>query len=117
MAEMCIKKHDEGNLDPYLDVKRVKAGEVVCIEEDGHGWKAHERVLYEIVKLPGVPISKLTGFLTPEPGDEKTNRMLQRRAYRFDLAAYKVSGKVTLDLPTVLTLQRAKSAIPDPNIL
>ena len=117
MAEMCIKKYDEGNRDPYLDVKRVKAGEVVCIEEDGYGWKAHERSIYDIVKLPGVPVTALSGFLSPEPGDEKTNRMLQRRAFRFDVASWRATGKKSLNLVDALTLQLSKPTIPDPNIL
>ena len=89
MAEFLIRVQDKLNLDsPFSDVKCLKRGDVVCVCPDGWRWSDRERTLpfWRIVKVPDMMISEAEAFLTPEPGDPVTNKMLQRRAFRFDLS-------------------------------
>lgn len=115
MAEFCVKRQDQVNPDPEKDSLCYKRGDVVTIQEDGWKWtEAEQSGDLCVVKIPGVLVSDLTGFLEPEPGDRLTNKFLQRRAFKFDLDKH--DGK-PLDLGKALALQVVKPSKTDPDKL
>lgn len=106
MAELCIKMIEDTNTDDiYADVKRFHRGDVIVIKDDGYVWGSAEKEgALAILKVPGVAASLLVGFLAPEPGDPETNRMLQRRAFKFDVDKWEADGK-----PAITTITQAQS--------
>lgn len=115
MAEMCVNLEDKRQADPRLDAQGWKRGFVVSIQEDGYKWGAAETTgQFAIVKVPGTPASKLSALLVAEPGDEINNKMLQRRAFRFDIDSHD-GHALTLD--SALALKVAVPAKDDPDVL
>lgn len=117
MCEMLVRVVDKVNADSvYLDVGCTKRGDVIVIMEDGHRWSPAESAgdPWVIVKVPGVPSDKLAAYVVPEPGDPKQNRMLQRRAFRFDLDAH--DGR-SLGEKEAFDKKQPRPARQDPNVI
>lgn len=120
MAEMLVRTVDKVNAqDVYLDCKCTKRGMVIAICPDGWQWSQAEKTApyWTIIKVPGVSVDDLSGYLAPEPGDPKLNRMLQRRAFRFDLIAYALSAKSTISTLDAQAMKVPVTPLPDPSVL
>lgn len=118
MAEMLVRTIDKVNKeDVYLDVKCTKRGHVIAICPDGWQWSETERTApyWTIVKVPGVSVEDLSAYLAPEPGDPRMNRMLQCRAFKFDLDSLGVKSTVTAS--EVQGLKMAMDSLDDPAVL
>lgn len=119
MCEMLVMREDKVNDDPYLDAQCYKRGDVIVIMEDGHPWSKEEldHPRWLVVKVPGVPRDKLTAYLVGEPGDPLQNKMLQRRAFTFDMDAHDQEGKKDYNEAKALEKKKAKPARADPLVL
>jgi hypothetical protein len=78
--------------DPYVDRSRPSAGCVITIQPDGWKWSKAELTNpdWRVVKLPGIPVEKLTQLTAPDlgyldPEAEKINKVLRRYTKAFDL--------------------------------
>lgn len=116
MCELYVRTVSKTHPDPYLNVQNYKRGDVVHIAVDGWAWGSAElnNGASTIIKVPGVPASVLQSLLMSEPGDPKINRMLQRRAFGLNLAAY-AGGNLTS--ASALALRFTKPALADPNVI
>lgn len=94
MAELLIRVVDKTDPDPVRDQQFSKAGDVIVVAPDGHGWSATERSNPDwiIVKLPGVDPSALSDLLDPDVDGER--RMLRRRGRQIDLTAPAVANQL-----------------------
>lgn len=104
MSEMVVWVVSQRSDDPYIDAQCWKAGDVICVMEDGHPFSEAEKTNpdWKIVKFPGVPASDLAAFTAPElETDTVPNRMRQKRLFRFDDSLQPVR-KPTLQDPNVL---------------
>lgn len=117
MARIVIRTQDTVRTDQYQDVHCYKRGMVADILEDGReaGSAIESSNRWVIVDVPGVRRDDLTAFLAWEPGDPKVDRMLQRRAFKFDLDAW--DGRKTLTLAEALSHKRPMPKRADPNVL
>ena len=119
MAEMLVRTIDKVNSESvYLDVQCTKRGDVIALCEDGHEWSKAEQTApyWTIVKAPGVKVADLTAYLTPEPGDPQKDRMLQRRAFFFNLDAYAAAGKPDCDAGFCQAMKCPRPKRADPNV-
>lgn len=94
MATMLVQNLDKMPLNPIEDCKAYKRGMVVDIQEDDHKWGTAEtnpNGQFTLVSVPGVSKRDLLAFLTPEPIKDPglPNLFLTRRAFKFDIDAYK----------------------------
>lgn len=131
MAELLVRVVDKINDDPYLDAKCLKRGDVVVVCPDGWPWGKHEQHNpdWRILKVPGVSVTALQGFLAPEPETDPENpsAMLQARAFRLNLDAGPLAPlqgrrdralhRVSLTQADLLALKQAKPQLSDPNVL
>ena len=88
MAELLIMARDkDAHPDPYVDVRRLKRGDVLCVKPDGWRWSPRElsNPAWRIVRVAGLPDSIAQTFLNPERGDPLVDRMLRQREAEFDL--------------------------------
>lgn len=115
MAELLVRIVDKTSTDPYLNAQLTKRGDVIVVVEDGHRWGRDElaNTEWKIIKVPGVKASDVSGFLAPEPNGDNANpsRVLQRRAFRFNLAAK------PKNLADLLAAQVRKPRLQDPNVI
>jgi len=72
MAELLIKAINHTHSDPIKDRRGAyKRGMVVGVQADGHQWGAKEALpRFVIVKIPGVPNSKVKSLLSPQTEDD-----------------------------------------------
>lgn len=89
MCEALIRVVDKTNADPYFDAQCTKRGDVIVVVPDGWSW-GHEELInsdWRVLKLPNVSELQAASFLAPEPetNPKKPSRVLQRRAFKFDL--------------------------------
>lgn len=120
MCELAVYKLNRPNKESiYSDASGWKRGDVVSILEDGADWgmEVVGSVTFDIVKIPGVPVEKMSAYMAAEPGDRMTNRVLQRRAFRFDLDAHEKKTKKECTEKEALDLKVAKPPLVDPNVL
>lgn len=120
MARLVIRNRDKVNTDcPYLDAQCTKRGFVVDILNDGQsvGKVGETYDGWTVVEVPGATREQLSAYLAAEPGDRLQNRMLQRRAFWFDLDAWGIAGKPALSLMIALGFKRAVTPKQDPNVL
>lgn len=120
MAEMIVMAIDKVNTEsPYLDAGCYKRGDVIIIQEDGWPWSEEERnhPRWRIVKIPGVPASRLSAFMASEPGDRVQNPMLQRRGFKFDLDEHERRGRPDYNEGQVNALRSRKPARENPDRL
>lgn len=138
MCEMLLRVVDKINLnDPYLDVKCLKRGDVVVICDDGWEWGSEDlrNPAWRILKLPNVSKSMAEAFLGPELDTDPANpsRMLQRRAFKFDVdnaslplpikawladvSRANPSFTAGLSAAQLLSFRAAKPRKQDPNVL
>ena len=101
MAELLIRSVDKVNAESaYADASCSKRGDVIAICDDGWKWGPGELHSGEhvIVKLPGVPIEKVSAYLLPEVDKDvlTKSKTLQFRVSRFDLDAYEKDVAVPL---------------------
>lgn len=91
MAEILLRVRDKTNpTDPYKDCKLTKRGDVICVQNDGWTWGVGELLepFWRIVKLSSASAQQFEDMLGPElPTDATPSRMLQRRAFKYDLDA------------------------------
>ena len=66
MARLLIRGLDNHHPDPVLDLREMfKAGDVICVAEDGHVWGAKEQPpAFQQVDLPG-PASDYQQYIAP----------------------------------------------------
>lgn len=120
MARLVVRNRDKVNPDsPYLDAMCMKRGMVVDILPDGMGLGAvgDKYDGWTVVEVPGVAVEDLSAYRAPEAGDPKINRMLQRRAFKFDLDAYELSGKAALTSLEAQALKTPVASRVDPAVL
>lgn len=115
MCELLVRVVDKVNDDPYLDAQCTKRGDVIVIVEDDHEWGRAEIANpdWVIVRVPGVAADLAAGFVAAEVNDDPANpsRMLQARAFRFDLQA------TPTDLESLLAAKIRKPKLLDPNVI
>lgn len=77
--------------DPYVACKAYQAGDVIDMFDDKFDLNAYHGVVEQvklgrwvIVQVPWTQ-NECLAMLQSEPGDEKTNKMLQRRAFKLSL--------------------------------
>lgn len=117
MAEMLVRVVDKVNPDdPRKDARLTKRGDVIVVQPDGWAWTATELAgdPWIVVKVPGVPESDLSAYLMEEPEDLARPKLLQRRAFKFDIDAH--DGK-PLNRGQVMAMRRGKPVRPDPDVL
>jgi len=120
MAEMLLRVVDKINdTDPVLDAHCTKRGDVIVICPDGWPWSATERTNpdWKIVKVPGVAVDALTGFLAEEPGDHQVNPKLRRRGKTFDVQSWAGAGSLDLSLVQALALMSTKATVVDSKVI
>lgn len=120
MCEMYVRTEDRINKESvYVDAKCYKRGDVVTIQEDGWPWGNAEinNGTHTIVKVPGVPSSKMSALVVPEIGDPLLNRVLQLRGFRFDIDTFESSGRPALTEISALSLKVKKVALLDPDVI
>jgi hypothetical protein len=85
---------DKINADPYLDCKCYKRGDVIDFMPVGSDWRNYPGIVAKVqsgdwlvVELPELTQAEAASMLAPEPGDAKSDRMLQRRCFKLDLDA------------------------------
>ena len=134
MCELLTRRVDKVNSDPYLDSKCSKAGDVLMVQEDEAHWGYDElnSPALVIVCLPGVSVDAASVFLGREFDTDfhHPSRVLQRRAFRLDLARLglanpptgtpnRASQKHSVDLKGLdwTTLRIAKPSLLDPNVI
>jgi len=120
MAEMLLRVVDKINdTDDALNAQCTKRGDVIVICPDGWPWSETERTSpdWKIVKVPGVAVDDLTGFLAEEPGDRLTNPRLRRRGKTFDVQAWETAGSSALSLVQALGLMSTKAAQSDSKVI
>ena len=121
MAELYVRTIDKVNtLDVYADARCLKRGDVVAIVEDGHKWGSAElnNAHHQILKAPGIDAEKLRAYLLAEPGNDVLNRVLQARAFKFDLDAYAIAPDKSLDTEAkALAFKVLKPPLVDPNVI
>lgn len=134
MCEMLVRVVDKVNSDPYLNAKCTKRGDVITVQPDGWVWGKEEQKnpAWRIVKLPGVPVSQASAFLSPEieTSPENPSRMLQSRGFRLDVDNLPASvvpvmadakrrnptARTRLTTHDLAALKIAKSPLADPNV-
>ncbi len=136
MAQLLYMLVDKVNKDPYSDAKAYKKGDVISVREDDDvpyekdpGIAERLGTMWAVMRSPG-PARQYSSFVQSERGDPLKNRMLQRRAFKLDVAL--LSGKVVdvvdpktqtkIDYVKVatedVTIARvAKAVLVDPNVL
>ncbi len=136
MAQLLYMLVDKVQKDPYTDAKAYKKGDVISVREDydipyekDAGIAERLGTMWGVMRSAG-PASKYSSFVQQEQGDPLKNLMLQRRAFKLDVAL--LSGKVvdvvdpktqtkiaSVQVATVdVTIARvAKAALEDPNVL
>lgn len=133
MAELLIRVVDKTNVDPYLDAKCLKRGDVVDVRPDGWVWGREEmtRPEWRVLRLPGLAAVDLSAFLAEEVDEdpEQPSEVLQARAFRIDLDSPLLAGswleddsrslkmkRLDLVLAEVMALKIAKPRLDDPNV-
>jgi hypothetical protein len=99
MAELLVRVVDRVGANVYQDAKLTKRGDVIAVCPDGWPWGTTELANPEwrIVRVPGVAPEALA-YLTAEEiesAETKGSRVLQRRAFKFDVDATAI-GKAGL---------------------
>jgi hypothetical protein len=120
MCELLVRTADDTNPgDPFRDALLAKRGDVIWIEEDGFEWGPGEKGLGIIVKVPGVPVSRLIGFMATERDDPLKSRPMRSRAFAFDLDAYKDDnwGDRPLTEGHVMAYKVEKPPLVNPDVL
>jgi hypothetical protein len=97
MCELLVRTIDKISEDPYKDVQLTKKGDVIAIQED--------------------VASKLSGFLIEETGNKKTDRMLQRRHFKFKLDEFNSSNLDSLQESEIEMYKTPTIKKQDPNVL
>jgi hypothetical protein len=112
MAKMIVCAEDKVSDDPRKNAQLHKRGDVIDILDDAVQWQIpadHPWVMVEVAATR----DQLSAFLSREP-DDGSDKLLQRRAFRFDLHADRPKR---LTLEQALALKRAVPAIPDPDVI
>jgi hypothetical protein len=119
MCELLVRTIDKISEDPYKDVQLTKKGDVIAIQEDGWVWSVAEKTNpeWKIIKFTGVVASKLSGFLIEETGNKKTDRMLQRRHFKFKLDEFNSSNLDSLQESEIEMYKTPTIKKQDPNVL
>ena len=98
MAEMLIRVIDKIGDDIYHSARLTKRGDVITAAPDGWPWSKEElsAPFWRVVKLPHVSLEQAQTFLAPELDIDPRNpsKVLQRRAFRFDLESADIPGDV-----------------------
>lgn len=137
MAEFLIRVKNKKNLvvlpnAPVLDTKLLQRGDVVVVVRDGWAWSDIElsNPDWRIVKSPGMSLAEAQTYLVPEPG-LPASRMLQRRAFKFDINAVTMPASfsqwladdsrlqpiLTVSAAVLRALRAVKAPIPDPTVI
>jgi hypothetical protein len=134
MAELLVRVVDKINADPYLDAKCTKRGDVIVVQPDGWVWGKQEQKnpAWRIVKLPGVPVTMVTTFLSSEPEIDPLNpsMMLQARGFKLDLDNLPASvaavmadvkrrnptARTSMSAQDIAALKIQKPPLADPNV-
>ena len=85
--QLLVRIKDKVGSDPYHDARLTKRGDVIVAVPDDHQWGLAElsNPEWRIISCPGMTNEEAQALLQEEPGDERTNKMLQRRAFKLDL--------------------------------
>lgn len=94
MAQFLVMLIDKVNEnDPAGNAKAYKTGDVVSIREDDDvpyekdaGTAERLGTWWTVVRAPG-KVAEYSDYTKHEEGDSRINRMLQRRIFKFDVAA------------------------------
>ncbi len=113
MCDLVVWKVSQQSDDPYTDAQCWKAGDVICVLEDGHEFTKAELTHpgWKIVKLPGVPASAALSFEAKELQTDQPSRVLQKRMHRLDLT------KKIKTLDDLMAARVRKPRLSDPNVL
>lgn len=118
MCELVVWAKSQHSADPYHDAQCWKAGDVICVLEDGHEYGKAELAHvaageWQIVKLPGVPARDALSLEAKEPESDPSNpsRVRQRRMHRLDLT------KPIKSHADLMSARVKKPALTDPNVL
>lgn len=137
MCEILLRVVDKVGTDPYNDAKLLKAGDVVCVQDDGWPWGREElkNPDWRIVKIPSLAVTTATSFLGPEFDIDPAHpsRVLRRRAFSIDLShgslptpfkswladSTRASPTKTIAMngTQLLSLKKAKTRLTDPNVI
>ena len=120
MARLIIRVTNTVRDDPSADVCCWKRGMGVDVPNTRQslGTEADKLPRFVAIDVPDGAKRECTAFLVKEPGDPKLDRMLQRRAFYFDLGAWQLAGaKSTITLAEALAYKRAMPKRLDPNVL
>lgn len=132
MAQILYMLVDKSNDDPYQDCQCYKRGDVVSVREDEDnpyekdpGIQERLGTMFGVFRVPG-KASDYSSLVVPELGDPKSNRVLQRRAFKLDidmLLGKAVPVKDETDVKQVATAKDmldakvVKEPLKDPGIL
>lgn len=130
MPELLLRVIDKINSDdPHLDARMTKRGDVIVVCPDGHDWGKDElsAPYWRIISVAAMPMLEAQEFLAQESGDQRLNRMLQKRIMKFDIDNLPPPIKNAIDAPRtghiivsaalVATAKKVRAARPDPNVL
>lgn len=137
MAELLVCAVDKEPLDPYVNARAYKRGDVVVVNPDRWVWGRMELAnpLFRIVRVPGVTVAQARTFLGEEFDEDPENpsRVLRRRAFYLDLDdplfeelfpgwvtddARRVSmRRLDITLAQLLALKKPRPPLEDPNVL
>ena len=112
MAEMLIVKQDKFLVHSHQELpgefakkeaRGWRRGDIVVVRADGHPWTDREKVTFTLVKLPGVPVARLSEFCGPqfEENPDVGNRAVRpyrhknRSLYRWDDTSGEIVNKVS----------------------
>ena len=121
---MAISKERSG--DPYVDRHRWQAGDVVTVLADDVvlSRTVLDDPQFRVVDLPKISPRDVSKMLEPEIGyndleAQKINRVLQRRAFRLDIAALDVELTKAAEVPLnkVLDVIVEKEKLIDPAVI
>jgi hypothetical protein len=121
MAECLVFITDKVN--PHsarMNAECPKRGDIITVQDDGWPWSPAERVFpFSVVQVPGVDAADLSAFLAPEPddADKPGKKLLQFRAFKFDIDDWEAKGKPKLARGQILAMKKGRPPLADPDVL
>jgi len=114
MAELLIRTVDKTHSDPVKSLAGCfKRGDIICIQDDGHGWSEAERNADDrtILKIPKVEKNTLGSYMLPvydeDPDVNPDATVVIQRKYKINLDSL---GSDTIDSGTFSSLVVDKEA-------
>lgn len=80
--ELLVRIRNKTSPDVYQNCRLTKRGDVIAVRPDGHPWGKRElsNPDWRIIRVP-ISLAEAGALIDKEPGNPRTNRMLQRRSF------------------------------------